>query len=460
MSKKPSKDDIIAQLQAEVESLKRQLEETKEDSDGEAAPEGDVVTPWTAQTGSLKMDEWTIEQLKEYILQNNGSVDCPEDVLLPRAEAIHKGKGVDYDKLISKFGSRPLTKEIIARMEKLTGQKAHRFLRRGLFFSHRDFEQVLDLYEAGTPFYLYTGRGPSSDSLHMGHLIPFQFTQWLQKVFNVPLVIQITDDEKFFFKDLTLKETHRLGYENVKDIIACGFDISKTFIFSNLEYMGTMYPQVAKLQKCFTNNQIRKAMGFSKLDHMGKFSFPAIQAAPSFSINFPHIFGGREDIPCLIPCAIDQDPYFRLTRDAAPRLGWVKPALIHSKFFPALQGAASKMSASSTTSAIFVTDTPKIIDHKINKYALSGGKDTAEEQAKFGANCDVDVSFQYLTFFLEDDDQLEQIRRDYSSGKLQTGAVKKILIEVLSTIILRHQRARAQVTDEMVKTFLTPRPFN
>lgn len=93
MSKKPSKDDIIAQLQAEVESLKRQLEETKEDSDGEAAPEGDVVTPWTAQTGSLKMDEWTIEQLKEYILQNNGSVDCPEDVLLPRAEVSSLRRG-------------------------------------------------------------------------------------------------------------------------------------------------------------------------------------------------------------------------------------------------------------------------------------------------------------------------------------------------------------------------------
>ncbi len=32
-----------------------------------------------------------------------------------------------------------------------------------------------------------------------------------------------------------------------------------------------------------------------------------------------------------------QDPYFRMTRDAAPRLGFNKPALIESKFFPALQ---------------------------------------------------------------------------------------------------------------------------
>lgn len=45
------------------------------------------------------------------------------------------------------------------------------------------FFQILDLYEAGKKFYLYTGRGPSSDSLHLGHLIPFHFTKYLQVCF-------------------------------------------------------------------------------------------------------------------------------------------------------------------------------------------------------------------------------------------------------------------------------------
>ena len=79
------------------------------------------------------------------------------------------------------------------------------------------------------------------------------------------------------------------------------------------------------------------------------------------------IFGGRADIPCLIPCAIDQDPYFRMTRDVAPRLGFLKPALIHSTFIPALHGAQSKMSGSDVTSSIYLTDTPKQIKTKINK---------------------------------------------------------------------------------------------
>jgi len=51
---------------------------------------------------------------------------------------------------------------------------------------------ILDRYEQKKPFYLYTGRGPSSDSMHLGHMIPFVFTQWLQDVFDCPLVIQLT----------------------------------------------------------------------------------------------------------------------------------------------------------------------------------------------------------------------------------------------------------------------------
>lgn len=89
-------------------------------------------------------------------------------------------EGIDYEKLIVRFGSSRIAPELIQRMEKLTGKKAHPWLRRGIFFSHRDFEAILDLYEAKKPFYLYTGRGPSSDALHMGHLIPFMFTKWLQ----------------------------------------------------------------------------------------------------------------------------------------------------------------------------------------------------------------------------------------------------------------------------------------
>jgi len=218
-----------------------------------------------------------------------------------------------------------------------------------------------------------------------------------------------------------------------------------------------LYPNICKIQKSYSYNQVKGAFGFVESDHVGKLSFPAIQAAPSFSSSFPHLFNNRNDIPCLIPCAIDQDPYFRLTRDVSEKLGNLKPALIHSKFFPALQGSSTKMSASDSTSAIFVNDKPNVIANKIRTYAFSGGGITLEEHKAKGGNCEIDVPYQYLQFFLEDDDKLKLIHDEYSSGRMTTGQIKQILIDTITPIVAAHSKARSFVTDDIVETFMTPR---
>lgn len=99
--------------------------------------------------------------------------------------AVVDGKvlAIDYEKLIRDFGTRRISPELLGRFEKLTGHKPHIFLRRGMFFSHRDLERILDRYEQGKSFFLYTGRGPSSESMHLGHMIPFMFTKY-----DVPIV--------------------------------------------------------------------------------------------------------------------------------------------------------------------------------------------------------------------------------------------------------------------------------
>jgi tryptophanyl-tRNA synthetase len=60
----------------------------------------------------------------------------------------------------------------------------------------------------------------------------------LQDTFDVPLVIQLTDDEKFLWKDLKMEEAQKLAIENAKDIISLGFDVNKTFIFSDFQFIG------------------------------------------------------------------------------------------------------------------------------------------------------------------------------------------------------------------------------
>lgn len=61
-----------------------------------------------------------------------------------------------------------------------------------------------------------------------------------------------------------------------------------------------------------------------------------------------------------------------MTRDVAPRLGYPKPALLHSIFFPALQGTRSKMSASDPNSSIFLTDTDNQIKTKVQYLCVCG----------------------------------------------------------------------------------------
>lgn len=46
-------------------------------------------------------------------------------------------KAIDYGKLMKQFGCQPLTDEMIARLERLTGRKAHVLIRRGMFYCHR-----------------------------------------------------------------------------------------------------------------------------------------------------------------------------------------------------------------------------------------------------------------------------------------------------------------------------------
>ncbi|OXA42933.1 Tryptophan--tRNA ligase, cytoplasmic [Folsomia candida] len=363
-----------------------------------------------------------------------------DDIVDPWNVQSKSETGIDYDKLINKFGCQRISDELIARIERVIGKKAHALLKRGVFFSHRDLEFILDRKEKGQPFYLYTGRGPSSESMHLGHLIPFIFTK----------------------NDLTIEKSMELAKENAKDIIACGFDINKTFIFSNFRYIGQspeFYQNIQLVAKNVTFNQAKGCFGFKEGDSIGKIHFPSIEAAPSFSGSFPFIFNGKKDIPCLIPCAIDQDPFFRMTRDVAPRVGLHKPALIHSVFFPALQGAQSKMSASDETSAIFLTDTQEQIKDKINKYAFSGGRATAMEQREFGANCEIDVSYQYLKFFYHDEEKLEVMRQDYTSGKMLTGELKAVLIKELQEMVADIQKRRAVVDDALVEQFMTPRPL-
>jgi tryptophanyl-tRNA synthetase len=308
---------------------------------------------------------------------------------------------------------------------------------------------ILDEYEKGNKFFLYTGRAPSGP-VHMGHIVPWIFTKWLQERFDVELWFQFPDEEKFLFKDeLTLNDTEKWGRENAYDVIALGFDPKKThFIFDTL-HANLMYKEACKVAKKITFSTAKAVFGFDNETNIGSIFYTAMQSVPAF---LPSVLKGK-NIPCLIPAGIDQDPHWRITRDVLPKIGYLKPAQIHCKFFPGLGGMMDqgKMSSSERHTVILTIDSPKVVKEKIMKYAFSGGRDTVAEHRKLGGNPDVDVSYQWLTFFEDDDKKLKKIHDEYKSGRMLTGELKQILIDKLNEFLKEHQKKREKAKDHLEK---------
>jgi len=355
---------------------------------------------------------------------------------------------IDYNKLIEQFGTQPITSELVDKVEQLVGE-AHPFLRRKIFFSHRDFDWILSNYEKGRKFALYTGRGPSGHT-HLGHVLPWIFTKYLQDKFGCDLWFQLTDDEKFVLsQNLSLEEVDQYTYDNTLDIIAMGFDPKKTKIFSDLQNAKTLYRHAIQVAKKVTYSTAKAVFGFDNSTNIGLIFFTSMQSVPAF---LPSIASGKK-VPVLIPCAIDQDPHFRVTRDVAEKLGYYKPALIQSMFLPSLEGPDSKMSASKENTAIFTVDTPKVAKKKVMN-AFTGGCQSLAEQKEKGGNPNICTIFQYLYILFEGDDAaLEERRQRCIAGEEMCGNCKKYLAEKVVDFLKGHQARREQAKD-MIDDFV------
>ncbi len=360
---------------------------------------------------------------------------------------------VNYDQLVREFGVKKINPSLKKKLEdvcKKKGVDLHYLLRRDILFAHRDLDKLLVDLEKGKEFFLYTGRSPSGQ-IHLGHMFIWYFTKWLQDLFDVELYFQFPDEEKFLFKkDYTYEDVQKNLEDNMKDVAAIGFNPEKTFFIVNTKHANLLYPEAIKVAKKITFSNVKSSFGLTESSNIGSIFYTSMQAVPAF---LPSVLKNKK-LNCLIPHAVDQDPHFRITRDVIEKVGYPKPASIQSRFLPGLGGFEedSKMSSSKESSSIYMSDSPKDIKRKINKYAFSGGRDTLEEHRKYGGNPDIDVCYNWLLFFEEDDEYLEKIYKDYKSGKLLSGELKKILIDKLTEIVVDHQEKRKEVNvDDYLK---------
>jgi tryptophanyl-tRNA synthetase len=359
---------------------------------------------------------------------------------------------IDYNRLIKEFGTQPINSEIIRQFEKITNE-IHPMLKLHYFFSHRDLDLILHKTENGEKFYLYTGRGPSG-MVHMGHLLPWIFTKYLQDKFGSKLLFQLTDDEKFLYaQDRTREEIKHYTYENILDIIAVGFNPNVTKIIIDSVHIKYLYPIAIEIAKRITFSTAKAVFGFSSSTNIGMIGFPPIQAAPCF---LPSIIEGKAT-PVLIPAAIDQDPYWRMTRDVAERMGFYKPAQIHSKFLPGL-GTSGKMSSSKPETAIFTTDEPEVIDKKVSN-AFTGGQATVALQRLFGGNAIGCPVFWYLRYFFDNEEESDERFLKCTSGNLLCGECKSDLARESKIFITNLKKRREKAKDYVEKFMYDNQPY-
>ncbi|MCI4357469.1 MAG: tryptophan--tRNA ligase [Thermoplasmata archaeon] len=351
-----------------------------------------------------------------------------------------KGR-IDYARLREQFGTEELGSDLVKRLARLARGPVHPLIGRGVYYSHRDLATVLDGFERGQPFFVYSGRGPSGP-LHTAHLMQFELCRWFQERFGCEMYIQITDDEKAWARGIPSAETARWGRENLLDILALGFDRERTHVFFDTRSIRALYPLAVEVARRINFSTVKAVFGFRPSTNIGLIFYTALQTVPCF---YPSWATGRT-VPCLIPCGIDQDPHFRVTRDIAEGLGFPKPAILHSQMSIGLKGTQSISTTGPVEeNAIFLNDRPEAVGRKIAN-AFTGGRATVEEQRRLGATPEVcSVWSMWRTKFAKDDREFDEITRDCRSGALLCGDCKARLTPRVQSFLTAHSERRERV---------------
>jgi tryptophanyl-tRNA synthetase len=360
---------------------------------------------------------------------------------------------IDYKKIMKEFGVQPLKNLPDIFNENI-------LFKRGVVFAHRDIQRILECVKEKKPFVMMTGLMPTG-KFHIGHMLVAQQFVFYQKL-GAKIYIAVADLEAYNARNQSIEESRKIAFEEyIMNYVALGLDLKKCEIYFQSERSkdsekSNAYYRLQNLLARYVNFNEFKAV-YGEITP-GKMLSALLQASDMLHPQLKEFEG--KSIPVLVPVGIDQDPHLRLARDISKRINnyskdkFTQLSSTYHFFMPGLSGG--KMSSSDANSYIALTDFPADVKNKINKYAFSGGRDTLEEHREKGGNPDVDVSFQYLKFFFEEDDKkLNEIEKDYRSGKLTTGELKKYTIEKINNFLKEHQErrknAKKKVGDFMLK---------
>jgi len=349
---------------------------------------------------------------------------------------------IDYTKLIKEFGLQPMN---FNDLPKAFHKEV--LFRRGIVFAHRSFGSIVSAIENKKPFVMMTGCMPTG-KFHIGHMLLARQIIFYQSL-GAKVYICVADIEAYNARGQSLEESRKIAIEEyLLNYIALGLkpEHCDFYFQSDRSKDGKKADAYYRLQ-----NLVARHVTFNEFKAVygeitpGKMISALLQASDMLHAQLPEF---EHPLPVIVPVGIDQDPHIRLTRDILGRVNnynnfnFKELCSTCHTFIPGLTGG--KMSSSDATSFIALTDSSEDAAKKIKKYAFSGGRDTIDEHRKHGGNPDIDVSYQWLRVFEEDDVLLKKIYDDYKSGSLLSGELKNLLISKLTPFLTEHQKKREE----------------
>lgn len=253
--------------------------------------------------------------------------------------------------------------------------------------------------------YLYTGRGPSRNSLHIGHLLGLNLTLALHKrICHHPIYFMIADDEKMMRDSIDFETISKNTCSTIEQLNRIGFKSDNTnFRINTLGLSSEEYKMIIQMMSLVSLNELNHIFG--EKSNVGEYFYVFYQLLPCFL---------EKTLQCVIVAGVDQDPFFRLARKIAYKMHYKPPMVIYTKNVPSLDGNV-KMSSSSVIDPIYVSDTDDEIRKKV--FAIKQvGAGTLDELFAFGCNLNNDVPFQIIKLFEKDTSIVSKIAVLYTCG--------------------------------------------
>ena len=250
-----------------------------------------------------------------------------------------------------------------------------------------------------------------------------------------PIVVPVGVDQDPHLR-LTRGLASKTNWFNLRESSSRGWLVSLSVHDENAEVFGQL-----------PNGRVDKAKVAAVFDRV-------VEAVAA--LGFSDIMSSPKQGTVHIPSATSRDKHalrmalLRLERSLGGP-GLMAPSSTYHHFAVGMTG--DKMSSSQPKTTLFLRDDIATVEKKI-KRAFSGGQPTVEEHRRLGGNPDIDVAYQYMMYFFEEDDAyLGEINAAFRAGTLLAGEMKQLCIERATAWMANLHEMRDQ-TAHQVSAFL------